>query len=254
MLGLAEIWWACAFLLPKGQCFPLRDKDIVLTLNNSKAMKKIVFLLLLLCSLAAGAQDVIIKKDGSTVVCRVVEVTKTEVIYKKWTDQQGSNYVVNQSDLSAIHYEDGTKKVFDNTVAETILPPVADKQMDDAGLIELYDTLGSKTPEQIQKKIKRLKRVGWIGGAACVAVGAVLLGPGAVLLAGGVALTSGCLIRAHTLKNSLKSQSEYSVNASSLYRQEFRLKNGSSLATGIDLLQDRTHRNPTLGIGLSYNF
>lgn len=238
-------------------------------------MKKIVFLLLLLCSLAAGAQDVIIKKDGSTVVCRVVEVTKTEVIYKKWTDQQGSNYVVNQSDLSAIHYEDGTKKVFDSTVAETILPPAPDKQMDDVDLLALSDKLeGTKTKEA--KKIKRLKRIGWIGGAACVVTGAVLMIAsryeeeepwgwtdtyydggmicgGAIALAGGIALTSGCLIRAHTLNSRLKA-SEYSVNASSLYRQEFRLKNGSSLATGIDLLQDRTHRNPTLGIGLSYNF
>ncbi len=73
--------------------------------------------LLFLCTLSATAQDVIIKKDGNTIVCRVVELTKSEVTYKRWTDLQGSNYVMNLKDVSAIHYENGEKKTF-NTVTE----------------------------------------------------------------------------------------------------------------------------------------
>ena len=49
-------------------------------------MKQLLVLLLLLCSMSVSAQDVIVKKDGSTIVCRVVEVTATEITYKKWSD------------------------------------------------------------------------------------------------------------------------------------------------------------------------
>ena len=47
-------------------------------------MKKILLFLLLLCSIGVSAQDVIVKKDGSTIVCRVVEVNQTEVVYKRF--------------------------------------------------------------------------------------------------------------------------------------------------------------------------
>lgn len=69
------------------------------------------------------------------------------------------------------------------------------------------------------------------------------------MLIGGLTVASACLIRAHKLK-----QSQYSVHTSPFFQQNFNLKNGASLATGIDFMQDNTHRNTTLGLGLSYNF
>jgi hypothetical protein len=72
-------------------------------------MKQLFVMLLLLCSAVANAQDVIVKKDGSTIVCRVVELTSTEITYKKWNDLNGSNYVMNRADASAINYQNGKK-------------------------------------------------------------------------------------------------------------------------------------------------
>ncbi len=63
-------------------------------------MKQLLVFLLLLCSASVSAQDVIVKKDGSTIFCRVVELTDSEISYKKWSDLNGSNYVMN---LSLIH-------------------------------------------------------------------------------------------------------------------------------------------------------
>ncbi len=48
-------------------------------------MKQLLVFLFLLCSGSVFAQDVIVKKDGSTIVCRVVELTSSEITYKKWT-------------------------------------------------------------------------------------------------------------------------------------------------------------------------
>ena len=55
-------------------------------------MKQFLILFLFLCSTSIFAQDVIVKKDGSTIVCRVVELTSSEITYKKWGDLNGSNY------------------------------------------------------------------------------------------------------------------------------------------------------------------
>lgn len=70
-------------------------------------MKQILVLIMLLCSACGFAQDVIVKTDGSTIVCRVVELSSTEVVYKKWGDLNGSNYVMDRTMVSAINYENG---------------------------------------------------------------------------------------------------------------------------------------------------
>ena len=70
-------------------------------------------------------------------------------------------------------------------------------------------------------------------------------------MATGVIVMPSCLVRAHKLN---KKANSYTVNTSSLYENEFKLKNGASLATGIDLLKDNKHHHPALGLGLRYNF
>ena len=74
---------------------------------------------------------------------------------------------------------------------------------------------------------------------------------GSPIMGAGVILTTACLIRAHTLN---KKADQNTVFTSPLYENEFKLKNGASLATGVDLLKDNKHNNPTLGLGLRYNF
>lgn len=73
-------------------------------------MKQLLVIMLLLCSMSIMAQDVIVKKDGSTIVCRVIEVTATDITYKKWSDLKGSNYVMDKSLAVSINYENGKKE------------------------------------------------------------------------------------------------------------------------------------------------
>ena len=53
------------------------------------------------------AQDVIVKKDNSTVLCKVLEVSSSEIKYKKWSNQDGPTYSTNISDVIRINYENG---------------------------------------------------------------------------------------------------------------------------------------------------
>ena len=222
--------------------------------------------MLFLCSMSVWAQDVIVKKDGSTVVCRIVEVTKTEVIYKKWSDQQGSNYIVNQKDLTAIHHENGTKTTFDAAPAvpaETA--PSADAQpLTDADLLKMAGVQADTPQYEMIRKAKRLKRAGWISGGIMLAAGALITGcfdsfddeiygltVGPLLMGGGIITTTACLVRAKNLK---KKASRLSVSSAPLYQQDFKLKNGTTLSPSLDILKDNTQRNTTFGVGLTYNF
>lgn len=52
-------------------------------------MKKILLLMVFFAStFTASAQDVIVKKDGSTILSKVIEIGTTEVKYKKWNNQK----------------------------------------------------------------------------------------------------------------------------------------------------------------------
>ena len=61
-----------------------------------------------------SAQDVIVKKDGSTILSKVLEINTADVKYKKFSNQNGPTYTINKSDILAINYENGDKDTFEN--------------------------------------------------------------------------------------------------------------------------------------------
>lgn len=75
-------------------------------------MKKILFFILLICSANVSAQDVIVKKDGSTIISKVLEVNIADIKYKKFSNQNGPTYTIRKSDVMAINYENGEKDDF----------------------------------------------------------------------------------------------------------------------------------------------
>lgn len=78
-------------------------------------MKRILFLLMLLSATSVFAQDVIVKKDGSTILSKVIEIGTSEVKYKKFSNQNGPTYTIRISDLLSINYQNGEKEEFSNT-------------------------------------------------------------------------------------------------------------------------------------------
>lgn len=78
---------------------------------------RILFATLSLHSIAgmATAQDVIVKKDQSTVMGKVLEITSSEIKYKKWNNQDGPTYSINRSEVASINYENGEVEKFTET-------------------------------------------------------------------------------------------------------------------------------------------
>lgn len=233
-------------------------------------MKQFLVFLILLCAVSVSAQDVIVKKDGSTIVCRVVELTDSEITYKKWNDQNGSNYVMNRADVSAINYQDG-KKVNLSEATNLYQPHNQNdgvQRYNDKALLQFDHNYDPNNP---YKKVKKLKTIGCIGGAALVAGGGVLMtfaiiqdsskGPssipyelglvvGSVTMGLGVAFTTTFLLLASKEKKKIDSMISYNP----IFQHEFQLSNGSALTAGIDLINNHQVGEKTLGLGLRYNF
>lgn len=225
-------------------------------------MKQLLVLLMLLCSSTLYAQDVIVKKDGSTIVCRVVEVNSSEVIYKKWSDLNGSNYVMDRSLVSAINYGNGKKEIL-STVENLYKSGNQNdgmRQMNDKALLR-FDVEAQKLP----KKVKKLRTIGIIGGVVLTGAGVTLLvlnGAnesqsdktvcyllGGVGIAGGIACTTLCLSKAHQLQKQINM-----IGGNSIFQKAFRFSDGTILTSSIDIIKDNTNQKQTLGFGLRYNF
>lgn len=77
-------------------------------------------LLLLLFSFGAMmAQDVIVKKDGSTILVKVEEINSNEIKYKKWSNLEGPTYSVSKSEISRINYQNGDVEMISNAPSVT---------------------------------------------------------------------------------------------------------------------------------------
>lgn len=73
-----------------------------------KQHESLLLVILLICSAGtAVAQDVVLKKDNTTVLSKVLEVTGTEIKYKKWSNQEGPTYSISRSEVISITYQNG---------------------------------------------------------------------------------------------------------------------------------------------------
>lgn len=88
----------------------------------------------------ASAQDVILKKDNTTVLSKVLEVTSTEIKYKKWDNQDGPTYSINRSEVVSINYENGeVEKFSDNPNSQQNIYSQINKN-NNLGYLESYNT------------------------------------------------------------------------------------------------------------------
>lgn len=227
-------------------------------------MKQFLVVFFLLCSATVFAQDVIVKKDGSTVVCRVVNLTSTEIVYKKWSDLEGSNYVMDRSLVSAINYQDGKKENLSEMTENLYAPGIQNdglRQINDKALLDLDANINKG-----MIKVKNLKRTAWIGGITMFTAGAILcaiiyptstegegyneslneefLAIGLPIASAGVIWTIAFLSAAHSVQEKIE------LNSLSLYQHDFNLGNSSTLSVGVDVLKDNLSQKQTLGLGL----
>lgn len=77
-------------------------------------MKKTIFMIIVACVLGASvyAQDVITMTNGEEVKALVLEITQSEIKYKKFDNPNGPNYTLKKSEIFMIKYANGSKEVY----------------------------------------------------------------------------------------------------------------------------------------------
>lgn len=232
-------------------------------------MKKILLLMVFFAStFTASAQDVIVKKDGSTILSKVIEIGTTEVKYKKWNNQNGPNYTILKSDVQAINYENGVKDTFSD-----IAKPQPQQEFNyNEYTKQMAESMSSSSRYQKEKLLSSAKAwrsasfwAGFIPFAGGIVAGLILddtMGDsdkglfehGTYWICCGVGLGVG--IAGIAICNSVANNKEHLANtitASHIIQQDFNIGNGS-LSAGIDLLNDRNSREKAIGLGLCLNF
>lgn len=68
--------------------------------------------LLIIASMNADAQDVIVLTSGDSVLSKVQEINQTEIKYKKFSNPDGPLYVIDKSTVASITYANGDKDTF----------------------------------------------------------------------------------------------------------------------------------------------
>ena len=237
-----------------------------------KTLRLFLLTAAVMCSLVANAQDVIVKNDGSTITSKVMEITGTEIKYKKYSNLKGPTYSINKTDVNYINYENGERENFGktsnvtpnreetyNTQNNFALQQTNNGQMSDAELLKSIDKVS------LNKKAKRYKKIGWIGGATFVAAGVVLnllseypwsldevVGIiGYTSIGAGAVWTTSFLMAS----NHLKKKALYSANTSTQLMQ-FNLSQSkkSAIYANINMLNDNMTNRKALGFGMNFNF
>ena len=85
------------------------------------ALRLILFVLCILCiQHNIQAQDVIVKKDGSTIVCKTLEITSKEIKYKKFSNLDGPLFSIDLSEVQHVNFENGEKEEFNVVLKNTL--------------------------------------------------------------------------------------------------------------------------------------
>lgn len=79
--------------------------------------KKMLYCLFMMPVLVQ-AQDILVKKDGSRIQSKVLEIGNNEVLYKEWNNQQGETFAIETDDLYRVEFQNGEREVFSEDKAE----------------------------------------------------------------------------------------------------------------------------------------
>ena len=80
-----------------------------------KARSLFLIVWMLACCYMLQAQDIIITKDAQKIEAKILEVSNSEIKYKKQSNLEGPTFILGVEELNSIIYANGEVQVFNNT-------------------------------------------------------------------------------------------------------------------------------------------
>lgn len=214
-------------------------------------MKNTLMLLLVIWFAGAiYAQDIIVKKDGSIIKAKVLELTETSVLYKNHANLDGPTYSLKIENILSLTYENGVQESFSNFTASTDVS----NSKDQTSSTDMSDAILLSRIADLESKADHIKTIGtWVGvtGILGIIVADVLIfGDNlGIALAIGVPVMLIYMWGEISLFNSFANS--YTSQADKLRSQ---LKNKGSLSLAPSLLRNNIDRGLGSGIALSIRF
>jgi len=102
-------------------------------------MKKIVFaLFVLMVPALVSAQDILTKMDGTDLQVKVMEISSSEIKYKRFNNPDGPTYSIQLKDVFSVTYENGEKETFSQS-KKSVAPAVASQKYRDLKEVYSYE-------------------------------------------------------------------------------------------------------------------
>ena len=194
-------------------------------------MKKLLFIFLMALSGTVYAQDTITLANKQTILCKILEVSSSEIKYKKWSNPESP--IQNSQTVAA----------------------------QNASIQSIQTNIDYLRREELLRR-SRGCRIGGIISSFCWGVGIMFTGcflagmngasGGNISMiviggAGTISLATGLVCTANRLR-----REAYAIDVAHLYEKDFKMRNGK-LSTGADLLVDKD-QHKAIGVGIKYNF
>ncbi len=210
---------------------------------------------MILCSANVIAQDVIVKKDGSTIASKVLEINQNEIKYKKFNNQNGPTYSISKSEILSINYENGEKDMFNNYVTPM---PQQDYNYTNNQTYNTYSQQNQYKKEQLLISAKHWRNAGtFLGTIIALGGGTVALlcleGTPAYIVIGsccGAGFLTAAIMGG--VANNKEEQAK-AIATFPIIKQDFNIANGQ-FSAGINLMNDKLTKEHILGLGLALKF
>jgi len=123
----------------------------------------IFFITILFAPHILRGQDVIVKKDGSTIISKVLEVTPDNIKYKKLSNLNGPTYTINVVDVMAVNYANGEKETFDKAQETKVSDKVEKTQLSQTDQYINDAVISSYNDRSVTCNLaKPIKHIDWI--------------------------------------------------------------------------------------------
>ncbi|MDR0442729.1 MAG: hypothetical protein LBH44_04900 [Treponema sp.] len=125
---------------------------------------KFMAFLFLVFAISVGAQDLIVLKDGSMLEAKVIEISSSEIRYKRINHLDGPTIVLSIADILSIRYENGTVEVMNAApaVKQGGVQPEAPKLGETPAIAQTSEpssALQFGLPSMLQQELNKLPAV-----------------------------------------------------------------------------------------------
>ena len=189
-------------------------------------MKKSIFTIfaLIIFAITGYSQDLITENSGNDINAKILEVTSTEVKYKKTNFLDGPTFTILKSDILMIRYANGTKDVFGKS-ASNVKPEVSEE------IVTSDESMAIRGAADAKANYKgRNSGAAWTGASAFL-VGPILALAPAILCSSAEPLEENLNVKNPELMKNFEYNKAYTEKAHKIKKS--KVWTGFGIGTGV---------------------